>query len=220
MQGVQVGDLSERLGACYTGAVYDILRERGVSDRVLPVTIRSISVGHKLAGPVFTVTGRRLDGLDPHETLLRWTEFLSAAPAGSVVVCQPNDSTIAHMGELSGETLLARGVRGYVVDGGCRDTEFLQGIGFPVWCRYFSPADVVGRWVPEAFQEPITIGGVRVSPGDFILADQDGVVVIPEAITGDVVTEIEALMRKENRVRMAIRAGMDPKEAYLTFGVF
>jgi 4-hydroxy-4-methyl-2-oxoglutarate aldolase len=220
MRGVQAGDLSERLSACYTGAVYDVLRERGLYDRVLPSTIRSIKVGEKLAGPIFTVAGRQQDGLDPHETLLHWTEFLSAAEAGTVVVCQPDDSTLAHMGELSGETLLARGVRGYVVDGGCRDTGFLQNIGFPVWCRYFTPADVVGRWVPEAFQEPITIGGVKVSPGDFLLADQDGVVVIPKGITGEVVAEVEALVKKENRVRTAIREGMDPKEAYLTFGVF
>ena len=61
---------------------------------------------------------------------------------------------IAHMGELSAETLQFRGVRGYIVDGGCRDTGFILNMGFPVFCRYLTPRDVVGIWVPDRFGEP------------------------------------------------------------------
>jgi 4-hydroxy-4-methyl-2-oxoglutarate aldolase len=59
---------------------------------------------------------------------------------------QPNDSTMSHMGEHSSETMHFRGIRGYIVDGGCRDSEFIKRIGFRVWCRYFTPIDIVGRW--------------------------------------------------------------------------
>ena len=57
---------------------------------------------------------------------MAWTGLLSKAPSGSVLVCQPNDDTLAHMGELSAETLKARGIRGYVVDGGNRTTDFVR----------------------------------------------------------------------------------------------
>lgn len=212
--------LTERLGACYSGAIHDTLREMGQRPYVLPHTILPLDPTHKLTGPAFTVEGHLEPGLDPHETLLRWTELLSRAPKGSVVVCQPNDSTIAHMGELSAETLQYRGVRGYVVDGGSRDTEFVLRIGFPVFCRYLSPRDVVGTWVPDRFGEPVQIGDGTVHSGDFIFGDRDGVIVIPQALVSDVVERVEVLMKTENLVRKAILEGMDPKEAYLKYGKF
>ena len=69
------------------------------------------------------------------------------------------------MGELSAETLKPKGVRGYVADGGCRDVDFILRLGFPVWCRYFTPRDIVGHWLPDAFDQPITIGAVDDPPG-------------------------------------------------------
>jgi 4-hydroxy-4-methyl-2-oxoglutarate aldolase len=124
------------------------------------------------------------------------------------------------MGELSAETLHSRGVRGYVVDGGCRDTDFILRLGFPVFCSFTTPKDIVGRWVPDRFGEPITIGEVTVCSGDFLIADRDGVVIIPGAIADEVVAKTEEVMQTESKVRSAILAGMDPQEAYLTFGKF
>ena len=124
------------------------------------------------------------------------------------------------MGELSAETLKLRGIRGYVVDGGCRDTAFIRRLGFPVWCRYATPSDIVGFWLPQDFGEPIIIGGVRIRTGDFLLADDDGVVVIPQGRVPDVVAETEGVMGRENLVRQAILNGMNPREAYLTYRKF
>jgi regulator of RNase E activity RraA len=147
--------------------------------------------------------------------LLEWTGMLGKAPAASVVVCQPNDNSLSHMGELSAETLLFRGIRGYIVDGGCRDSDFIYNIGFPVWCRYFTPSDIVGRWVPERLGEPIVIGEVTIHSGDYALADRDGIVIIPGEIAAEIVTVTEAVMQTENLVRKAILQGIDPQEAYL-----
>jgi regulator of RNase E activity RraA len=213
--------LADRLEQAYSGAVYDVLRARGHANCVLPNTLRPLDPGRKLAGVVYTVSGSRRDDLDAHHTLLSWTALLSKAPPASVVVCQPNDSTLAHMGELSSETLKYRGVRGYVVDGGCRDSEFILQLGFPVWCRYFTPVDVVGRWTAETFGEPIRIGEATVCSGDLLLADRDGVVVVPQAIAAEVVVAaVEEVMRTESKVRTAILQGVDPQEAYLRFGKF
>jgi regulator of RNase E activity RraA len=213
-------DLSLRLKPAYSGAVYDVLRAMGYPNQVLPTTIRPLLPEVKLLGPAYTVCGHAKPNLDGHETLLQWTALLSKAPAGSVVVTQPNDSTMAHMGELSSETMLHRGVRGYITDGGCRDSAFIRKIGFPVFCRYFTPVDVVGRWVPEKFGEPVVIGEVTVHTGDYVFADYDGIVIIPRGIVPEVTAKIEQLLQTENLVRKAILNGVDPQEAYLQYGKF
>ena len=220
MAGAAGDPLSERLSACYSGVLHDTLREMGRTNCVLPSAIEPLDPVHKLAGRVFTMEGHLEPGADGHETLLRWTEFLSRAPAGAVVLCQPHDSSIAHMGELSAETLQFRGVRGYIVDGGCRDTEFILNMGFPVFCRYRTPRDVVGVWLPDRFGEAIEIGGVAIESGDYAFADRDGVVIIPAAIAEQAVTHAEKMMQTENLVRKAILDGMDPKQAYLKYGKF
>ena len=212
--------LSTRLEQTYSGAIYDVMRALGRPNCVLPPTIRPLDPGKKLAGQIFTVAGRRDDSLDAHQTLLAWTALLSKAPKNSVVVCQPNDSELSHMGELSSETLKFRGVRGYIVDGGCRDSEFILKLGFPVFCRYFTPVDIVGRWIADSFGQPITIGTVQIATGDWIFADRDGIVVIPADMAEQVVDQTEQVMRTENLVRNAILQGADPQEAYLKHGKF
>jgi regulator of RNase E activity RraA len=212
--------LANRLARCYTGAVYDVLRAMGHADQVLPDTIRPLDPGHKLTGAIYTVSGHVDDSLDAHQTLLAWTGLLSKAPADSVVICQPHDSTLAHMGELSAETLQGRGVRGYIVDGGCRDSSFILDIGFPVFCRYYTPRDIVGRWVADGFGEPIVIGGVTIRTGDYVLADRDGAVIIPSSLAAGVVEQTESVIQTESLVRKAILEGVDPQEAYLKYGKF
>ena len=212
--------LADRLEKCYSGAVYDVLRARGLKDQVLPSTIRPLDAEGRVAGRAYTVSGHADTTRSAHDTLLSWTGLLSKAPADSLVVCQPNDSTMAHMGELSAETLKFRGVRGYVVDGGCRDSDFILKLGFPVFCRYFTPVDVVGRWVADTFGEAVTIGGVTVHTGDYVLADRDGIVVIPADLVEDVTKETEDVLATENLVRKAILEGVDPQEVYLQYGKF
>jgi 4-hydroxy-4-methyl-2-oxoglutarate aldolase len=213
-------DLTDRLEALYTGAVHDVLRAMGHANCVLPNEIMPLDPTRKLAGEIYTVSGHIDQTLDPHDTLVQWTGLLSKAPGGKVLVCQPNTHMVALMGELSAETLHHKKVRGYVVDGGCRDVEFILKIGFPVFCSFNTPADIVARWVPDRFGEPITIGTVTISSGDYILGDRDGVVVLPKNIAEDVITQTEQVVSTENKVRSAILSGMDPQEAYLKYGKF
>ncbi len=212
--------LADRLARAYTGAVYDVLRGRGIRDTILPKDIVPLDPNLTMAAPVFTMRGRPAPRADAHRTLLAWTDFLGRAPAGHIVVCEGNDPDRALMGELSAETLQKRGVAGFVTDGGCRDCGFIQTIRFPVFSRYRTPRDVVGAWMPEAFDVEIKIGSVAVSPGDYLIADIDGAVVIPGAIVGEVIDEVEKVMNTENLVRKAILAGVPPQEAYLKYGKF
>ena len=213
-------DLIERLEKCYTGAVYDVLRERGNKNTILPHEIKSVDSTKKLAGRIWTCSGEIDETIDKDTSMLSWTEMLSKAPSDSVIICQPNDGTIAHMGELSAETLKYKGVRGYIVDGGCRDVEFIKNLGFPVFCKYFTPSDVVCRWKITSLGEPINIGGLEIKSGDYVLGDIDGVVIISNNIAEEVINETEQYSNTESQLRKDILSGVDPKEAYLKYRVF
>jgi 4-hydroxy-4-methyl-2-oxoglutarate aldolase len=216
----ELRELSERLAKCYTGAVHDVLRMMRYDNIVLPPEIKAIAPGTRLAGPAWTVSGHIDRKRTRDETLLAWCTMLSKAPAGHVIVCQPHNHEIALMGELSAQTLQARGVLGYVVDGGSRDTDLVLAQGFPVFCSFLTPADIVERWVPDSFGEPITIGTVTITTGDYLLGDRDGVVVIPQSIVQEVVARTEKIVATESDMRRALLGGMDPVEAYRTFGKF
>ena len=212
--------LTDRLAACYSGAVHDVLRGMGHENVVLPASIKPLDPTRRLAGPAWTVSGHIDRTKTRDETLLGWCTLLSRAPAGHVVVCQPHNDEVALMGELSAQTLAARGVLGYVVDGGSRDTELVLEQGFPVFCRFVTPSDIVRRWIPDTFAAPIDIGGVTIQTGDYVLGDRDGVVVIPRTIAEEVVTQTEAVVATESEMRRALVGGMDPVEAYNRYGKF
>ena len=212
--------LTSRLRKCYSGAVYDTLREYGFEHCVLPSDIRPIDDTQVLAGPIFTVSGSAKPGISEGDALLAWTEFLSAASNGHVVVCAGQTNDIALMGELSAETLQARGILGYVTDGGCRDADFIRKIGFQTFHRFYTPRDVVGAWSVDEMQKPIKMGDVDIAPGDYLIADIDGVVLIPGGHIAEIIAACEEVMHTENQVRTAIRSGVDPKEAYLKYGRF
>jgi len=212
--------LTQRLGALYTGAIHDVLRGMGYEQVVLPPAIRPLDPARKVAGPAWTVSGHVDRTKSAHDTLLGWTQLLSRAPPGRVIVCQPHNHEVALMGELSAETLQNKGVLGYVVDGGCRDVAFILRLGFPVFASFYTPRDIVGRWIPDRFGAPVTIGGVTIADGDYLLGDLDGVVAIPQVIAAEAIAKTEAVAQTENRIRAAILGGMDPVEAYLKHGKF
>jgi len=197
--------LTERLERCYTAVVHDVMRALGLRDFTLPPELRPLIPEKVLAGPAFTIDGMVDPAADPHATLLAWTGLLSQARPGHVWVSQPNDRVVAHMGELSAETLANKGVRGCIADGGIRDVAFLLKVGY---------------WLPRAVDMPITIGEVRIAPGDYMLGDRDGLIRIPAGIAEQVIGLAETAIETENRVRSAILAGVDPQEAYLKHGKF
>jgi len=213
-------DLTPRLSRLYTGVVNDVMRAMGLKNFTLPHALHPTTVARTIAGPVFTVRGKVTPTADPHETLLAWTGFLSKAKSGHVVVIAANDDEVAHMGELSGETLMRKGVPGVVIDGGVRDVEFLIEMGFPVYARYATPRDIVGYWMVDAMDVPITIGKVAIAPHDYLLADRDGIIVLPRASAAEIVKAAGEAVGTESQIRTAILGGMDPQEAYLKYGKF
>lgn len=213
----------ERFAAIYTAALADVLDARGFRDQTLPPSIRPLESGTRLAGQAYTVAGRPASNDDAaaYDAAIRKVlAMLGEVPAGHVAVYSCDQDVSAHLGELSVTSLKARGVAGCVLDGGCRDVPFIRDEGFPVFCRFTTPEDSTWRWELEATQVPITIGRVQIAPGDWIVGDDDGVVVVPAAVADEVLAEAEAKAATESEIRVAVRDGMPPLEAYERYGTF
>jgi 4-hydroxy-4-methyl-2-oxoglutarate aldolase len=212
--------ISDRLTNCFSSVIHDVMRDQGFKNFVLDPSIKPLKPEHKIGGQIFTIEGSANTSYSHHETLLAWTGMLSKAPSDKILVCQPNDNIAAFMGELSAEYLLKKNIRGYIADGGCRDVEFINNINFPVWSKFNTPKDVVGYWKPDALEKQISIRDVIINNNDYVMADIDGVVIIPQANILDVLEKSELLINTESKVRKSIREGMDPQEAYIKYSAF
>ncbi len=214
-------DLPRRLAAIpYTGAISDILDEMGLHGQVLPKEIQALGAGQTVAGRALTLLGEPTQSDDPEVIFVPLLKMLGEIKPGDVLVSQPNDDVAAHLGELSAETAQYRGCKGAVIDGGVRDTDYIEKLGFPVFARYRTPTDIMGRWRLVDFNVPIRIGRAEVSPGDYILGDRDGVLVIPAGVAEEVITKAEDVVKTENLVRNDILDGIHPLEAYKRHGRF
>ena len=212
--------MRELLASVYTAAIADILDARGYRNQTLPPSIRPLSNGSKVAGPAFTVRGRPAESGDYDAALRKVLRMLGEVPPAHVAVYACEQDVAAHLGELSVTSLKARGVAGCVLDGGCRDVSFVLEEGFPVFCRFVTPEDSTWRWELEETQVPITIGNARIEPGDWVVGDGDGVVVVPGAIVESVLGEAAEKAATESEIRVAVRQGMLPLEAYERYGTF
>ena len=215
-------NLPRRFARIYTAAITDVMDTMGLLRQTLPHAIQPLTPDMRLAGYAFTARGRAHRGT-PRErdaTLRRFLAMVSAVPSDSVLVLASNDTAAAHFGELSMEALRRRKVRGAVIDGATRDAASIARVGFPTFVRYRTPQDSVPRWRVSDWGQPLTIGGVRVSLGDVVVGDLDGVVVVPRRVAAEVLKRCEALVGTENRVRTAVKRGMTPLAAYEKFGAF
>src|SRR5438309_7151925 len=172
-------NLPRRFARLYTAAITDVMDEMGLRRQTLPATIQPLSAGMRTAGYASTVRGRAHSG-SPRErdqTLRRFLGMLGAVPAESVLVLAAHDNVAAHFGELSAAWFRARKVRGAVIDGATRDAAAIMRMAFPTFVRYRTPQDSVPRWRVSDWGQPVTIGSVRVSLGDVVVGDLDGVVI-------------------------------------------
>jgi 4-hydroxy-4-methyl-2-oxoglutarate aldolase len=214
-------ELARRFSSLYTGALTDVLDRHGYLQQTLPPELLPLRKGMRLAGPVYPVLGRPHPGHDYDISIRRILAMLGSVPPGSVAVYQTDDRASAHLGELSVISLASRGCAGAVIDGGARDADYILREGFPVFSRYVTPQDCVPRWELLAHGDvTIVVGGVQVAPGDWIVGDEDGLVVVPAGALEEILAEAEAKVATENEIRDAVRDGILPLDAYERFGTF
>ncbi len=220
MTTISLDEKISRFGRIYTGAITDILDEMGHTHTALPSSLQPLVPGQRITGIAYPMFGRPSTQNDPDIVFPPLLNMLGDIKPGHVIVSQANDDICAHLGELSAETAKYRGCRGAIIYGGIRDTDYMMNIDFPAFSLYKTPLDVIGRWELVEYDVPITIAGTPVNPGDFIVADRDGVVVIPAAITDAVLLKAEEVVSTENLVRNAILEGVHPLDAYKQYGRF
>ncbi len=219
------GEMIKRYGRLYSGPIYDVLEPLGLPNQVLSHEIKPLQRGYKLTGPALTQQGvDTVPGVVP-EPKNHFDNMRKACTRGCVAVyAMGREGLSGHWGELTSTIAMANGCQGAVIDGGARDSDLQEKMGFKMYCRFTSPIEAGSRMTIMQLQKPIFMPGsltthVRVNPGDWVFADGDGVTIIPKAIAGEVLVKAEELVDREAKGREMFAAGVDPTKVVKMFDV-
>lgn len=200
-------ELVERYEAVFTAAVNDVLREMGLVYQTLPNTIQGLSPEMKVAGIAFTLKGSK--NLDIVDEMPERARMLDSIPKDAVCVWDTsNDDESSQWGEIMTMAAKMRGARGAIVDGGVRDTDRVLQQKFPVFARFRSSNGMLGRFRMIGYQVPIRVGEVAIHPGDVLLGDIDGVIVVPRKLAYDVLLKAEYIRDNEVEIKRMVLSGL------------
>ncbi|MEK5060534.1 RraA family protein [Paenibacillus shunpengii] len=212
-------ELCDRFEQVFTAAVNDVLRELGLVYQTLPNSILPLKDEMKVAGIAFTVKGSK--NLTLTSEMEQRAQMLEALHEDSVCVWDTSgDDESAQWGEIMTMASKRRGCRGAIVDGGVRDTDKVLEQDFPVFCKYKTSNGMLGRFRMIGWQMPVKLGDVMIFPGDVILGDIDGVIVIPRKLAYDVLLKAEYIKENEKDIKQMIVDGLTPTEVVKRGGYF
>jgi regulator of RNase E activity RraA len=214
--------IRQRFLAVDTSNVADVLDEMGLFDYGLSAEFTPYPAdAGTLAGWAYTIHGRMLhyEGTGDAEKM----RACAGIGPDEVSVWSGGGEGVCYFGELIALGMQERGSVGALVDGGIRDVRRLGEHGYTCYARYRTPVQSIGRWKVTGAQERVYVAGatvarVAIDPGDFILADDDGAIVIPAAIVDAVLTRAEELTATEVRIRAELAGGLSLAEALEKFG--
>jgi 4-hydroxy-4-methyl-2-oxoglutarate aldolase len=186
----------DELGACGVATVHEAQGRRGL----LQPYMRPIYPHARLAGSAVTVL------CGPGDNLMIHAALAVVSPGDVLVVATFSESTDGMFGELLAESCRAHGVVGLVIDAGVRDTTELTAMSFPVWSRAVS-AQGTSKTIPGSVNVPIICAGTLVHPGDAVVGDADGVVVVTRETAASVAAAARQRLEKEARTRERLKAG-------------
>ena len=215
-------DIRLRYAVVDTSNVADVLDTLGHQNQGLAAEFSPYpGTAGRLAGWAYTIRGQMTPfpmGGDAEKM-----QACQGVSPGEVTVWSGDGEGICYFGELIAIGMKERGCTGALVDGGIRDVRWIGQHGFPVYARYRTPVQSIGRWKVNAWQVPVTLRGattnlVKVEPGDFILADEDGALVVPAAIVEEVLREAERLTGIEAGIRAQLSSGLKLEDALRKYG--
>jgi 4-hydroxy-4-methyl-2-oxoglutarate aldolase len=191
------GALVKRLGALGTSTVHEAYGRDGL----MKPYMRPVWAGGEAAGTAITVLAQ------PGDNWMIHVAVEQCKPGDILVVGCSADNTDGMFGDLLATSLMARGVVGLVIDAGVRDVKSLREMGFPVWSRAISAKGTV-KAALGAVNIPVVCAGVNVIPGDAVIADDDGVVVVRNKDAADVATKGEKRHADEEDKRKQLASGV------------
>ncbi len=205
----------------YTAVLSDVLDGLGHRDQALPPRIRPLDEGLTLFGRART--GLYMDvyhvdpAVNPYELEIRLIDDLK--PGEVAVLACGATGRIAPWGELLTTASRARGAAGCLTDGLCRDVRLIREMRFPVFCGGIGPLDSKGRGMVMAIDVPVAVGGVLVHPGDLIVGDVDGVIVVPRAVEEEALRLALDKVAAEDATRKELEAGALLADVFKRHGV-
>jgi 4-hydroxy-4-methyl-2-oxoglutarate aldolase len=175
--------------------------------RPLPPVIKPLIPGQRIAGPARTVR------ITPGQNGAIHRAVHHAAKGDLLVVDGGGSERFGPFGDLLADGCRAKGICGAVFDCTVRDKADIAALGFQVFCRGFHP-EATAKTLRDDTDCPITIGGTAVHPGDIVVGDDDGVVVIPQGIPAAVLEQVAAVAAREEEIRARIHAGETTLEIF------
>jgi regulator of RNase E activity RraA len=205
----------------YTAVLSDVLDELGYRDQAMPPSIRPLDDELVMVGRARTGAYREVysvvPGSNPYALEIALVDDLKP---GEVAVLGCGGSTrIAPWGELLSTAARARGAAGCLTDGFVRDVKPIRRMKFPVFHGGIAPLDSKGRGMVAEIDVPIRCGGVAIAPGDLVVGDADGVVVIPRAVEAEALAKAFAKVRGENSTREELERGAALADVFARHGI-
>jgi 4-hydroxy-4-methyl-2-oxoglutarate aldolase len=212
-------ELLARYQQLYSAVVADALDALGRRHQAMAPGLVSLGAGRHVVGYAATLRVEAVDELPSVPYTVQFAAVDGLQQGEVMVVAAPAAVPSAFWGELISTRAQAAGCHGAIVDGFTRDVEAIRRHGFAVWARGTHPADSAGRLDAVEAGGRVRCAGVTVDPGDVVIADLDGVVVVPRALAEDVATRAEQKAATEGVVREALRSGRGVQELYDEHGV-
>jgi len=205
----------------YTAVLSDVLDELGYRTQAMPPAIRPLDDELVMVGRARTASYREVYSVPPGDNPYALEiALVDDLKAGDIAVLGCGGSTrIAPWGELLSTAARVRGAAGCLTDGFVRDIKPIRRMKFPVFHGGIAPLDSKGRGKVAEIDVPIHCGGVAVTPGDLVVGDADGVIVVPRAIEAVALTKAFAKVRGENDTREELERGAKLAEVFARHGI-